>query len=80
MTNGNVAVRKGSTRVEFITTTRFLCSRSQKIASTWARKRKYTTFPRQHARHRCENGNVRRCGAENPTTSIQDSQNVKSKK
>ena len=35
---------------------------------------------RQHARHRCENGNVRRCGAENPTTSIQDSQNVKSKK
>ena len=24
MTNGNVAVRKGSTRVEFITTTRFL--------------------------------------------------------
>ena len=44
------------------------------------RKRKYTTFARQHARHRCENGNVRRCGAENPTTSIQDSQDVKSKK
>ena len=44
MTNGNVAVRKGSTRVEFITTTRFLCSRSQKIASTWAEKENTLRF------------------------------------